>query len=419
MSLVVPRALFLNPSQNAVFAVPAVAISLFVFAYSTLFGQISILVFYALWLPILFNAPGILATRAQPILMILALPALAVGSVLWTDAPGATLRASIQYGTTVLCGLVAARIVSVRSLAVGGLIGGLAVLLYSHSDGKYGYDFVDATYAFQGAFQSKNQLGFYASLTALFGLAVAVMSGTRLILRPVAFGIAAFAVWTLTLTDSATSVLSLAAGVLAILAVILTMRIGIAFRAQSIAVFLCIATALAAVAIQAGALDTIFAVFGKDPTLTGRTYLWNQGVLFGQERPVLGLGYNAFWQLNRPEAEDLWREFYISSRTGFHFHNTLIESYVALGIGGVLLVAGWTLALLLNSVRVVMNTQLHAEAALCVGLALIFVIRSFVEIDFFTPYTAGSFLVPYLLVQMSDQRRSVMQHRHRARPTLA
>jgi len=319
------------------------------------------------------------------------------------------MRAAIQYGTTVLCGLVAARVVSVRNLATGGLIGGLAVLLYSHSEGKYGYDFVDASYAFQGAFQSKNQLGFYASLTAFFGIAITVLAGTPLLLRPVAFAIAGFSVWTLYLTDSATSVLALLLCAVATVAVVVVMRIGIATRAQSIVLLICLATGIAAIAVQVGALDTIFVVFGKDPTLTGRTYLWNQGILFGQEKPVLGIGYNAFWLYNRVEAEDLWREFYITARTGFHFHNTLIESFVTLGIAGVVLVGGWTVALIVTPVRVLMNTSLQAEAAICTGLAVIFVIRSFVEIDFFTPYTAGSFLVPYLIAQMSDQRRIVTQ----------
>jgi exopolysaccharide production protein ExoQ len=409
MSLAIPRARILDPSSNALFAVPAIAISLFVFAYSTIYGQISILIFYAIWFPLLVLAPEKLIRSPAPILFVLLLPVLAAVSVIWSDAPATTLRASIQYGTTVLCGLLAARVVSVRSLAWGGLVGGVVILLYSHSEGTYGYDFVDASYALQGAFASKNQLGFYASLTAFLALALAVMAHTSLVLRPVALIITGFSVWTLVLSDSATSAIALMAGVFAALVVLGVMRIGIGARAQSVVILLCVALALTAVAVQVGAFDTIFVVFGKDPTLTGRTYLWNQGVLYGEDRPVLGLGYYAFWIKNRPEAEDLWREFYITARTGFHFHNTLIEAFVALGLLGTAVVATWMIGLLVGMLRVVMNTAMRAEAAICAGLAIIFSIRSGVEIDFFTPYTAGSFLVPYLLVQMSDQRRAVIQ----------
>ncbi len=414
MSLAIPHARILDPASNAIFAVPAIAISLFVFAYSTLYGPKAILTFYALWFPLMVLAPERLLVHRGPVLFVLMLPALAAMSVLWSDQPGATLRAAIQYGTTVLCGLIAARVVSVRNLAAGGVLGGLVILLYSHSEGRYGYDYVDASYALQGAFESKNQLGFYASLTTVFALAFAVMPRTPLLLRPVALAVAGFAVWTLILSDSATSVIALTAGLFAMLAVLGIMRIGIGARAQSIVILLCIALGLGALAAQIGALDTVFEVFGKDTTLTGRTYLWNQGILFGEDRPLLGLGYSAFWVHNRPEAELLWRDFYITARTGFHFHNTLIESFVALGLVGTAVVGAWMVGLLVSALRVVMNTGQRAGAAICAGLAVVFFIRSGVEIDFFTPYTAGSFLVPYLIVQMSDQRRAVLGGHMRA-----
>jgi exopolysaccharide production protein ExoQ len=409
MSLVIPRDRILDPAANAVFAVPAIALSLFVFAYSTLFGQISILAFYGLWMPILFLLPALLTQNLRPVIFVLMLPALAALSVLWSDVPAATLRASIQYGTTVLCGLIAARVVSVRSLVTGGVLGGVVILLYSHAEGKYGYDYVDASWALQGAFSSKNQLGFYASLTVLLALAMATMARRAFLVRLVAVGIAGFAAWTLVLSDSATSVIALLAALMAALIVLGVMWVQVPARAQSIVILLCIAGALAAFAVQIGALDTVFVVFGKDPTLTGRTFLWNQGILFGEQRPVLGLGYYAFWVHNRPEAEELWREFYITARTGFHFHNTLIEGFVALGIVGASMMAAWMLVLLGNALRMVMNPgRERTEAALCAALGLMFFIRAGVEIDFFTPYTAGSFLVPYLLVRVSDRRRAVI-----------
>jgi exopolysaccharide production protein ExoQ len=408
MALAIPRARLLDPNQNAPFAIVAVALSFYVFAYSTIFGQVSILLLYAFWLPLSLLAPTLLTEAPRQLLLILLLPALAVLSAIWSDVTSATLRAAIQYGTTVICGLIAARVVSLRSLALGGLIGGVAILAYSWSEGTYGYDFVDASYAFQGAFQSKNQLGFYASLTALLSAALIFMPRVGWPLRAAGAAAALFALYTLMLTDSATSVLSLLAGVLAAGIVSGLMRIDIAVRAQGLVLLFCLAVAAVGLAIYLGALDTIFAVFGKDPTLTGRTYLWNQGILFGEDQPALGLGYSAFWVRGRTEAEDLWREFYINARTGFHFHNTPIEAYVALGIVGVGLVAGWMIGLAVGTLRLLMSPGRRAEATLCAGLVVIFLIRAFVEIDFFTPYTTGSFLVPFLLLRMADQRRAVL-----------
>jgi len=416
MSLELPRDVILDPERNMAFALPAVALSVWVFAYSTIFGQVSILVFYALWLPLPLLRPEILGRAPGAVLAILALPGLAALSVLWSDAAGATLRAAVQYGTTVVCGLIAARVVSLRNLARGGLAGGLAVLAYSWADGTYGYDAVDASYAFQGAFQSKNQLGFHASLTTLFALAVAVGPGTPLILRIGAAVAAALAVQTLLLADSATSALSLAAGLMAALVVTVVMRVSGATRAQVIVLLLGLAVGVMALAIRAGLFDVIFVIFGKDPSLTGRTFLWNQGVLIGEERPLLGLGYSAFWLHGRPEAELLWQDFYITARTGFHFHNTLIEAFVALGLAGAALVAGWTTALVVGAVRLTLNAGNRAGAAVSGALAVIFVIRSIVEIDFFTPYTAGSFMVPYLLLRMDDLRRAALAPGARTAP---
>ena len=417
MSLVISRARLLDPASNTLFAVPAIAISLFVFAYSTIYGQKAILVFYALWFPLLLLAPERLIVNRGPILFVLLVPAFATLSVLWSDTPATTLRASIQYGTTVLCGLIAARVVSVRSLTTGGMIGGFVILLYSHNDGTFAYDYLDASYALQGAFNSKNQLGSFAALTAFLAVAFTVRSGTPLVLRALAGAVAVFAVWTLIRSDSATSAIAILAGLFTALVVLGMMRIGIGARAQSIVIVLCIAMGLAALAAFVGALDTVFAVFGKDSTLTGRTFLWSMGLLFGEERPLLGLGYYAFWVHNRPEAEDLWLVFYITARTGFHFHNTLVESFVALGLVGTALVGSWMVALVVSVFRVSMNTGRRAEAAICAGLAVNFFIRAGVEIDFFTPYTLGSFLVPYLIVQMSDARHATLARHMRAVPS--
>lgn len=65
-----------------------------------------------------------------------------------------------------------------------------------------------------------------------------------------------------------------------------------------------------------------------------------------------------------------------------------------------------TAALLILPLRVMMNRYATGGAMLCSGLAFMFLVRSTVEIDYFTPYTAGSFLVPFVLLKMSDSRRS-------------
>jgi exopolysaccharide production protein ExoQ len=92
--------------------------------------------------------------------------------------------------------------------------------------------------------------------------------------------------------------------------------------------------ALAQALIQFGAN-----AFDKDPTLTGRTYLWYRAQDLMQQAPLLGHGYSAFWLQGNTDAEGLWRYAGIVDRSGFNFHNTMIDLRVTLGWAGVVVFA--------------------------------------------------------------------------------
>lgn len=404
--MIVDTGLYLDPRRNAAIVIPAIALSLFVFAYSTLFGKVLVLAFYACWLPAFCMKPQILFRRIAPVLALLVIPAVATLSVFWSEAGATTLRAGIQYSTTVFCGLVAARIVSVPNLALGGVVGGLLVLFYSSANESYAYDVVDGSYAFVGAFASKNQLGYFASLTILFAVSVIFIYRTGWGWRLLGMFAGLYAARLLQLSDSATSVLTVAFALLVIATAGCLFVLPRKLRGLSVLVLVALTIAAAVAAVRLGVLDGVLGIFDKDTTLTGRTYLWSRGIGLGSQRPLLGIGYNAFWTVGNPPAEALWSVFYITGKTGFHFHNTLIESYVGLGLLGVGMLATLSLALLVVPLRVMMNRYATGSAMLCSGLALMFLVRSVVEIDYFTPYTVGSFLVPFILLKMSDSRRS-------------
>lgn len=405
--------LMTDPARNGLYASAAIALSLFVFAYSTRIGSVSILLFYAVWLPVMLLPTRHLLQRPHHLLPFLVVPALAAVSTLWSDRPDVTLRAAIQWGSTVLLGLAAARVCSVQSLARGLLAGGLIVLIYSTVNGAYAYDVVDGTYAFAGAFSSKNQLGLFASITliaAAYPLTNPRFAGWIWIGAAIAVG--AFAAFTLIRTESATSVITVILAFGVILLALGVLRLPRLLRVVSVALggVLLVLGLIAATSL--GALDVLFSVFGKDATLTGRTYLWSRGLEFAQSHQTFGLGYYAFWIPGRGDAEELWTEFHIDAQTGFHFHNTLIESYVGLGLVGVSLLALWCLMLLILPFVAMLQAQNRATAIVA-GLSLLFLVRSFVEIDFFTPYTAGSFLVPWVLLHMIDgfgRKHSALQH---------
>lgn len=412
------EAIIVDPERNTVFVVPAVVLSMFVFAYSINFGPISILAFYACWLLPFAIAPRVLLARPGPVLLLMVVPIYFGLSTLWSDASGTTLRAAIQYGITVFAGLVAARITSVPNLALGGTIGGLVILLYSAANGGYSYDYIDGGFSFNGAFYSKNQLGYFATLAVLFSTALIWIFKSKRALLPLAVVTAALGLGMLWLSDSATSLLSAIAAFVAVLFMRGLLALAPWFR--RIGVFLVLVGSITAAfaSYRLGAFNAILAAFGKDSSLTGRTYLWNQALEFGAQQPVLGLGYNAFWTRGRPAAELLWEEFYISARSGFHFHNLLIETYVGAGFVGLALLIGLCVLLFVMPLSAALGRGSVGSILLFSGLAVLFLVRSVAEVDFITPHTVGSFLVAFILLCLFDHNRNVKHATHLSMPTI-
>ena len=94
--------------------------------------------------------------------------------------------------------------------------------------------------------------------------------------------------------------------------------------------------------VMAALCGTFFAVFiapdllsvvGRDPTLTGRTEIWNR-VLGMVGNPLLGTGFESFWLGER--LQSLWRIYWWHPNEA---HNGYLEVYLNLGWIGVALLA--------------------------------------------------------------------------------
>lgn len=389
----ISKASLITSGANGLYGIAAVALSLFVFAYSSRFGQISILLYYGLWLPlVLVDYKKVLGNYGK-FLWIFAFAVFASLSMFWSAAPGVTLRSGIQYLSQIVCALIAMRVIDIRTLSRGMMAGVAIVLVYSLLFGIYHYDPLDGTYSFVGAFASKNQLGFYASLGIYFAFAAVFILGERGLWRAAAAVTGAISAYSLFASQSATSVLTTAA----ILGLCLSMRAITALRPTSRkGLFLGIVAfgGVAAFAlISSGAFDVVLGAFGKDSTLTGRTYLWQQGLDAAKAAPIFGIGYQAYWVQGFAEAERLWEEFYITARSGFHFHNTYIETAVETGLVGLVLLSLVLFAAVVGQLKRVLSANRDPEAMVLFGVAVLLLIRSFVEIDILNPYHVGSFLM--------------------------
>lgn len=414
----IAKSTFVDPDQNTWYGALAVAVSFFVFAYSSQFGQLPILVFYALWLPlVLVDYRRVLGSYSR-YYWILGFAVLACLSVFWSRASGVTARASVQYLTHVMCALIAARTMSARTLSLGALVGTGLVLLYSFAFGHYRLDPLDQTYGFVGVFASKNQLGFFASLGTVFAYAALAILPERWPVRILAASVGALSLYALFICHSATSVISTLATLATLFGVSVLLRFSPGNRKPLLFLVAMAIPLVVIVALSVGAIDAVLGVFGKSTTLTGRTYLWQQGLEAAKAAPLLGIGYQAYWVIGFSDAERLWAEFFIGSRMGFHFHNTYIEALVELGLAGMLLLIVVMAVTIGGHLRRLLVERSDVTSQLMFGLGVLLLIRSFVEIDVMHPYHVGSFLLYYAAGLIAMRQPASRPARRQFRPAI-
>ncbi|KQW60633.1 MULTISPECIES: O-antigen ligase [unclassified Ensifer] len=409
----ISKASLVSPGANQTYGTFALAISFFVFAYSSRFGQASILVYYALWLPlVLVDYRSVLGNYGRYI-WILAFAVFACLSVFWSAAPGMTARTGVQYLSHVVCALIAMRTIDIRTLVRGALAGVGIVLTYSLLFGVYHLDPLDGTFSFVGAFSSKNQLGFYASLGIYFAFIAPVALRERGLWLAAAGAVGLISAYSLLASQSATSVLT----AVAIVGCWLGMRaVGMLSPGHRKGLFLgavVVGGITAVAATYGGGVDLVLGLFGKDSTLTGRTYLWQQGIQAALSSPVVGVGYQAYWVQGFSEPERLWEEFFIATRSGFHFHNTFIEAMVETGAIGLVLLCNVLLVTVFGHIKRLLAYDHHTESSVLFGVAMLLFVRAFVEIDIMNPYHVGSFLLYFAAGKLTIRqgRRVVTERR--------
>lgn len=272
-----------------------------------------------------------------PLLM---LPGFCLLSTIWSQAPGRTF----YYGTLYLLTVLPALFIGAGAHSTSALKGiFVAFCTYTLISVLFGRWVVwnDGGLAFAGLAGSKNAAGDTAALTLLISVLMIWWAIEQVRWRWLAPAVAIlpFALFCL-IASKATGVLI--ASIIALpcmTAWIISRRLNVQVRSFVFIIVTVVVISMAATSNywMQPLFDLILTETGKDAGLTGRALLWRNADQYISQRPVLGMGYNAFWVHGNLEAEFLWRAMGISNRMGFNFHNTPRDIVVDIGYSGLIL----------------------------------------------------------------------------------
>ena len=289
--------------------------------------------------------------------------ALIAGSVLWSIDPSETLKRAMLYGVVILGAaglagayegenilkllLIACAVSAVSSLVAYFATPGMARMavtgelrgVFPHKNAIGPVMAIGALVAFHKLSAGRGSQTLYTMLLALFILCAAMSRSATSLLTIFAYG-AGF-------------------GLTRLLHHPRFRQVGMILTALALPIAL----------LAAATKDTVLSILGKDPTLTGRTVLWE----FVQDnirlRPFLGWGYAAFWQPDNPAANA------ISLTLGWYVpqaHNGILEILIELGfVGMALFVTLWLRNLLLAAGRLRTPAKAFATTALLFYLSLL------------------------------------------------
>ena len=267
--------------------------------------------------------------RNVPLVLLIVLACL---SFAWSAQPDLTLRRSMVVFATSAFGLMLAARWSPASLVrlVAGVLGVAAALsvVFALVVPSYGIDRGIHAGAWQGVFTQKNTLGIMMTVAALaFMIRIGQKEGSR------ALNYFGFAVATalLLLSTSKTALVALIT-ILALLPLFRLLRVR-HNAAVPMLIFAALAVGLIAT-VGAVNREAVLNALGRDPTLTGRTELWQGVIAAGAPHAWLGQGYAAFWSGLESPAVSVWERV---GWTAPNAHNGYLDLWLDLGLVGVAL----------------------------------------------------------------------------------
>jgi exopolysaccharide production protein ExoQ len=360
-------------------------------ALAPAFGTLAILFFLVPWGFVAARRPMTAILGIYKNLPLLAVPLLALLSVGWSDYPDMTLRGSVQFLVTTIVGIMAGYCVKPRHF-ISALFSALALLIaLCLLFGNWVTAFYADQYALIGFFGSKSQMGLFAGLTVVVS---AIVLSDRF--QPRLFRVLALMAIFLA-SEALVLALSTGALIVSVIVVALIPLLRFVSRTSPVTRFAIFASGV--LILVAGIVLSTFVdvavlldFVGKDASFTGRTAFWDIAFNSISERPLLGAGYEAFWQPGVPGAERLWGYWGVTTKSGLHFHNTYIHIAVDLGVVGLCAIL-ITFAAILGRIFASFISGLEVQRVFAICIFVFLLLRTPVEVDVFFQFNIGSVLL--------------------------
>jgi O-antigen ligase len=284
--------------------------------------------------------PAVLSLLEREVLLLLLL-SWTLLSFIWSADPTTTFRRAIALLVTTYIGVhLVARFTQfeilrmVASVLVTVVVINLIWILFfpqfsgPTSQSATGVSSVDFDNRLTGIFTNPNPLGRVMALSIFTMMAAFRLDRRR---RPIYVLGVIGGIVVLILSQSKTAlVLSLMTTALLVLYLVFRARKTL-FGAVAVGM---VTAGVASVLLVIVNLSFLTGTLDRDVTLTGRVPLWETLLPVVAERPVLGHGYNAYWNGWGSPAQDIWNQY---TWLPPHGHNEFLDMTLTLGVVGLVL----------------------------------------------------------------------------------
>ena len=315
-------------------------------------------------------------TKWWPILLV---PLMCFLSFFWSELPSVSFRYGLQLFLTAVLGVFIATTLSPKRFAVATFVGMFAFCTLSIINGRQGIS--AEGWVLIGLTGSKNSMAFCAYNLVASSMAILFLPGIMKQMRILGVVGALIGIYIVSQASSATATIITILACALFVAMCIMQRFSPAGRIAFIIFIVVIFTPLLFIQkeINDFILDFMVNTLHKDPTLTGRTYLWERADDLISRKPWLGHGFQAFWLGDTSDTIGILRWSGQSDGRVFNFHNTYRQIGVDIGLVGMgLLILTFASALIMGLQRFIMTPNVASSFAFT--FLLVAISKSFTEL---------------------------------------